>query len=174
MNNYQKQKERINNYLNINDNEKLDNFIDELINKIDLSLNYKNELIKHYYDAIEYYLEHNKNIDEIISLLDHKNIADFYKNNNRRKYRLDLAANLYTINTNYNDMFVFRIAASLKEDIIPNILQIALDFTIKRFPTFSAILKKDFFWHYLESVNYPINIEEEKDLPCKSFVKISR
>lgn len=174
MNNYQKQKERINNYLNINDNEKLDNFINELINKINLSLNYKNELIKHYYDAIEYYLEQDKNIDEIIFLLDYRNINDFYKNNNRRKYRLDLAANLYTINTNYDDMFVFRIAASLKEDIIPNILQIALDFTLKRFPTFSAILKKDFFWHYLESVNYPINIEEEKDLPCKSFDKKTR
>ncbi|MBR2577449.1 MAG: hypothetical protein IKE38_00830, partial [Erysipelotrichaceae bacterium] len=55
----------------------------------------------------------------------------------------------------------------LKEDIVPSILQIALYFTIKRFPTFQTIVKTGFFWHYLETTyNLPL-AEEERDIPCK-------
>ena len=57
---------------------------------------------------------------------------------------------------------MFRLSVYLKEEVVPEILQIALDFTIKRFPSFATTLKKGFFWHYLDSTKRRFTVEPEK------------
>ena len=47
-------------------------------------------------------------------------------------------------------MSMFRFCINLKEDIFPELLQMALNFSIKRFPYFAVTLKNGLFWYYLE------------------------
>ena len=146
---------------------KIDSFFSCLDKKIDLPILGKSLLHEHFIHGFEYYLEKGKSVDEITSILSLDNLGSFYNNRSRKAYSLDNAAIIYPLGMKYNQMPMFRLSFELKEEIEPVLLQLALDFTLKRFPTFSAIIKNGFFWHYLESVNNVIAIEEEKDIPCK-------
>ena len=73
----------------------------------------------------------------------------------------------------HGKMSVFRLAVNLSDFIIPEVLQIALTYTIKRFPSFATTLKNGFFWHYLDSNKRRYIIEEEIDIPCTA-IKVSR
>ena len=64
-------------------------------------------------------------------------------------------------------MAVFRLSAYLKEPVAPALLQMALTFTIKRFPSFATTVKKGFFWHYLDTAKRRYAIEPEVEMPCK-------
>ena len=44
---------------------------------------------------------------------------------------------------------MFRISIYLKEDVVPKILQMVLNFVIKRFPKFDIKFKIDILGHYL-------------------------
>ena len=159
--------EKIKGGLSLKDSLKIDQFFNDLEKNVNLSLYGNRLLFSHYIKAFEYYLEKNKSIDEIIKLIDIKNLGDFYSNNKRQFYKLDSAGIVYPLSMRYGQMFMYRVSANLKEDVVPEILQMALDFTIKRFPSFSTVVKSGFFWHYLETVNNVPYIEEENDVPCK-------
>ena len=60
---------------------------------------------------------------------------------------------------------MFRFVCVLKENIDKNILQESVNEALKFFPNFRSILKKGFFWHYLETTDFnPIIKEEKKDI----------
>ena len=83
---------------------------------------------------------------------------------NARWRKLDNAAKLYSAASNKKDTRVFRFYCELKEEVNPKALQEALNQTIETFPTFLMVLRKGFFWHYLEPCNLrPIVKEEYKD-----------
>jgi NRPS condensation-like uncharacterized protein len=63
-------------------------------------------------------------------------------------------------------MAVFRLAADMKAPIVPEILQIALHSTIKRFPLYATIVKRGMFWHYLDAVHKRYVVERETLRPC--------
>ena len=65
-------------------------------------------------------------------------------------YKLDNAAKIFPPTTDKYDTKTFRFAVSLKEKIDSKILKEALNVTLKDFPIFSSVLKKGFFWYYLE------------------------
>ena len=67
----------------------------------------------------------------------------------------------------HGNMSVFRLSVYLYEEVVPELLQMALTFTIKRFPSFATTLKKGVFWHYLDSTKRRFIIERERDLPCQ-------
>ena len=46
-------------------------------------------------------------------------------------------------------------------------MQMALTFTMKRFPSFATTLKKGVFWHYLDTTKRRFSVEQEKDIPCQ-------
>ena len=160
--------------LSSSDIKKVDSFFDELDKKVDLPIAFKRQLINDYLKAFEYYENKNYNINEIIELLDLKDIDDFYLHNERRYLELDNAAIVYPLGMRQNEMPIFRLSAKLNDNVIPELLQIALDITIKRFPGFACTVKNGFFWNYLETNNKPIQIEEENDIPCKPISRLSR
>jgi len=43
----------------------------------------------------------------------------------------------------------------------------ALNFTIRRFPSFATTLKKGVFWHYLDTTKRRFAVEPEADIPCR-------
>ena len=72
----------------------------------------------------------------------------------------------------HDRMAIFRLSVYLKKEVVPEILQMALNFTIKRFPTFATTLKKGFFWHYLDTTKKRFSVEEENDVPSQP-IKVS-
>ena len=124
-------------------------------------------LISHFAKGFEYYQDHGFTAEKIIEILNIENIGDFYQQGKRQYVSLDNAAIIYPLGMKFGQMPMFRLSVELKEDIEPCLLQLALDFTIKRFPLFASIIKNGFFWHYLETTCNIHLIEEEKDIPCK-------
>lgn len=168
------EKNKIKIELSNSDIKKVDSFFDELEKKINLPIVFKRQLISDYLKAFEYYENKNYSIDKIIELLNLKDIGDFYLNNERKYLELDNAAIVYPLGMRQNEMPMFRLSAKLIDNVIPELLQIALDVTIKRFPGFACTVKNGFFWNYLETNNRPIQIEEENDIPCKPISRLSR
>ncbi len=83
----------------------------------------------------------------------------------RKWFKLDNAAKIFPPVSNKKDPKVFRFTCVLKENIDKNILQESVNEALNFFPNFRSILKKGFFWHYLETTDFnPIIKEEKKDI----------
>lgn len=83
--------------------------------------------------------------------------------------KLDNAALAFPLVTGKNDTRVFRFYCECKENVDPEILQQALDETMKRYPLFQAVLRKGLFWFYLERRDILPMVKEEKKPPCSSL-----
>ncbi len=82
-----------------------------------------------------------------------------------RWMRLDNAAKIYPAARRRNWSNVFRLSATLKEDIDRTVMQSALDVTARRFPSISVRLKRGLFWYYLEEMPCAPHISDEKSHP---------
>ena len=149
------------------DKKAIEDFFNQLEEKIDLPMLSEAMLISHFARGFEYYQDHGFDTDKIIEMLDIKNIGDFYQQGRRRYVSLDNAAIIYPLGMKFGQMPMFRLSIELKEEVEPCLLQLALDFTIKRFPLMASVIKNGFFWHYLETTCNIHLIEEERDIPCK-------
>ena len=109
---------------------------------------------------------------EILFRISLSNLGGFYGRPSTVWFPLDDAAKIYPISMEHGRQQVFRLSVYLKEDVIPELLQMALSFTVKRFPSFATTLKKGIFWHYLDAVKKHFPIEEEHDVPCQP-IKVS-
>lgn len=87
-------------------------------------------------------------------------------NSNRHWAKLDNAAKIFPANSSERDGNVFRFCCEMKEVIDPDILQTALDQTLAVFPFFRVILRRGFFWPYLEESELPAKVHPEDRPPC--------
>ncbi|MBO5035650.1 MAG: alpha/beta hydrolase [Clostridia bacterium] len=85
--------------------------------------------------------------------------------------RLDNSAKIYPAARNENWSNIFRLSLSLNEDIDKDVLQSALDVTIRRFPSIAVRLRKGVFWYYLQQVATVPNVREEKSYPLTKMSK---
>ncbi len=150
--------------------------INKFFQKLDsiLEIN-KKEKKKFFYDfekVIDYYIGNHKSINEIIKILDIDRLKSGFKNSNSW-YHLDTSSKIYPLSMGEEWMSIYRLSLYLKDDINPLVLQIALLFTIVRFPIFKTSLKSGFFWNYLDNINKHYIITEENDIPT-SFINISK
>ena len=83
--------------------------------------------------------------------------------------KLDNAALAFPLVTGKNDTRVFRFYCQLKETVDGEILQQALDQTMEKYPLFQAVLRKGFFWFYLERRDIHATVKQEKRPPCSSL-----
>ncbi len=80
--------------------------------------------------------------------------------------RLDNAAKIFPAAASGTDTQVFRFSCELKEAVCEEDLQKALEKTLSSFGIYRYIMKRGFFWYYLEeSDNSPVVREEYKE-PC--------
>lgn len=97
------------------------------------------------------------------------------RNNSFEWLKLDNAAKIFPGQNSRAWSNVFRVGVQLKEEIDPDILQKALDRTLKRIPGFAVRIRNGFFWHYFEknpevcpimpdikNLCYRINFKENK------------
>lgn len=85
--------------------------------------------------------------------------------------RLDNAAKIYPAAMRKNWSNVFRQSITLTEIVDKEILQSALDVTIRRFPSIAARLRKGAFWFYLQQVERAPRIREEYSYPLTFMSK---
>lgn len=81
--------------------------------------------------------------------------------------RLDNAAKIFPSNVTKRDTKVFRFSCTLHEEILPEILQKALDETMEHFPIFQSVMRKGVFWNYLEESRLKPVITEEFQPICR-------
>ena len=122
--------------------------------------------------AIMHLYEKGVAMEEILSRLALSNLGGFYARPSMVWFPLDDAAKIYPISMEHGRQLVFRLSIYLKKEVSPILLQMALSFTVKRFPGFATTLKKGVFWHYLDAVKKHFPIEEEHDVPCQP-IKVS-
>ena len=89
----------------------------------------------------------------------------------RNWYKLDNVGKFYSFTNKNKIPAVFRYSVSLTKEIDEDILQKALDETLKIFPNFNCHLKKGFFWYYLENTNNRINVYKENGKICSKIYK---
>jgi NRPS condensation-like uncharacterized protein len=81
-------------------------------------------------------------------------------------YRLDNAAKVFPAIASKRATNTFRLAMTLKEEIDKDLLQQALELTIKRFPTLNVRLRKGMFWFYFDENNNTPFVREESPYIC--------
>ena len=82
-----------------------------------------------------------------------------------RWVRLDNAAKIYPAARRKNWSNLFRQSVTLTEKVDVQVLQSALNVTVKRFPSIAARLRKGAFWYYLQQVGSAPPICEEHSYP---------
>ena len=78
---------------------------------------------------------------------------------------LDNAAKIYPAAATSRWNNIYRLSATLKEDVDREVLQSALDVTVRRFPSIAVKLKRGAFWYYLEEIAHAPNVQDEKSYP---------
>ncbi len=82
-------------------------------------------------------------------------------------YKLDLSAIVYPTLQRKDFSSVYRLSVLLKEMIQPDVLQQAVDITMKRFPTYKVSMRKGLFWRYFEPNHRPGPfVMEDIQNPC--------
>lgn len=157
------------NELNLDDKNKINSFFTDFNSRCLLAKTDKNKMKKDFENAILYYKNNNIDLDVALNLLSLDNLGGFYARPAQSWFRLDDAAKIYPVSMEHGVMSLFRLSVNLKEKVVPELLQMALTFTIKRFPSFATTLKKGVFWHYLDSTKRCFTIKEEDDVPCQAL-----
>lgn len=159
--------------LSKNEADTISSFFTELDRRIALSNNEKTKMRMDFKNALIYYNSAGVPLHTALERLNIENLGGFYIRPSILWFSLDDSAKIYPLSMKHGQMAVFRLSVYLKHQIVPELLQIALTFTVKRFPTFATTVKKGFFWHYLETAKHRYSINEESDIPCQPL-KISR
>lgn len=150
----------------------LDNYFKNLNKKIFLSNVDRISFCDDFEKAINYYVKNGKTIEESLKILSLDNLGDYYKEPVNNWYPLDNAAKIYPLSMKESWMSVYRVSYYLKEDIVPELFQMALTFTIKRFPTFRTSIRKGFFWNYMDGIKKRFHVYKDSRIPC-NYINVS-
>ena len=82
-----------------------------------------------------------------------------------RWFRLDTAALIFPAIKEHNWNNLFRVSATLKEEVDPSVLQTAVINLMPRFPSFYVRLRKGLFWNYLQNIETPPVVQEDYAYP---------
>lgn len=96
------------------------------------------------------------------------------KRNRIRWYKLDNTAHLFPVIAGENLTNVYRISVELKEEIVKERLQEALDIVLPKFDVFNVRLRRGVFWFYFEENGKPApRVLEENTFPSR-FIQQNR
>lgn len=81
--------------------------------------------------------------------------------------RLDNASKIFVATMSSKDSKVFRITAELKDEVVPELLQEALDVTYEHFPLYHSVLRRGIFWYYLEDSDLTPKVQPDRQNPAQ-------
>lgn len=87
--------------------------------------------------------------------------------NNETWYPLETSAKIYPAIISPRQPSVFRLSCTFEKEIDPDILQTALNVTMKRYPGFCMTLKRGAFWFYFEELEKNPELKPEQNYPCQ-------
>ncbi len=82
---------------------------------------------------------------------------------------LDNAAKIFPAARNRHWSNVFRLSATFKEEVDRDVMQNALDVTVRRFPSIAVRIKPGMFWYYIEQIPKTPEILDEKPYPISGM-----
>lgn len=139
--------------------------VDALMLRLNLSGRSRGYMRSDFQNAILWYARERLPIAEILRRLAPENLGCFYYDEPQDWYALDNAAKIYPLSMSRGWMPMFRLSAYLKAPVVPEILQVALLFVIRRFPGFAVTLGRGFFWDYLDSTRRRFTVRQESRRP---------
>lgn len=84
-------------------------------------------------------------------------------------YKVDNAGKIFPAVSKDSRSSVFRLSFYLKEEIVPKLLEQAVNETLPRFESFAVQLKAGMFWYYLAANTRSVRIEKESPIICRFF-----
>lgn len=99
-------------------------------------------LIGDFEQALLYYHQTGLPLMEALSRLDPESLGGFYARPPVLWFPLDDAAKIYPLSIKHGQMALFRLAVNLQQPVVPALLQMALNVTVGRFPSFATTVKK--------------------------------
>ena len=87
----------------------------------------------------------------------------------QRWLKLDNAGKIYPAARRKTWTNMYRVSATLTDDIDNEVLQTALNVTIRRFPSIAVRVRAGVFWYYLEELKHAPEIEEENPYPMTYY-----
>lgn len=147
--------------------EKINQFFDSFSMHCALNKKEKQLLRNDFENALLYLSSISVPLETALERLDIEHLGGFYVRPPILWYTLDDAAKIYPLSMKPGQMAVFRLSAYLKEAVAPELLQMALNFTIKRFPSFATTVKKGLFWHHLDTAKRHYEVQPETEPPCQ-------
>ena len=88
--------------------------------------------------------------------------------------RLDNAGKIFPATMEKTDTRVFRFYCELNEEVIPEVLQSAVEHTLEYFPNFKMIMRKGVFWYYLEESDLVPKVTLENTSVCSAIYDDNR
>lgn len=79
--------------------------------------------------------------------------------------RIDNAGKIYPAARSSRWNNIYRLSMTLTEEVDREVLQSALDVTVRRFPSIAVRLRRGVFWYYLEEIPHAPKVMEEKCYP---------
>lgn len=141
-------------------------YLDDVRARIDLRQRFVDPMMIDHVLALKWYTEHGLTLPQAIARLDPVQLGDFYLRERTAWYPLDTAAKVYPLSMGLKRMMMFRMSFYLKHPVEPLILQMALTYTVRRFPYFATTIKCGFFWHYIDSAMRRYAARPETKPPC--------
>lgn len=80
--------------------------------------------------------------------------------------RLDNAAKIFPSTSYKSDTRVFRLSCEFTETVDPAALQAALEAALEVYPSFRSVMRRGFFWYYLERTEHIPAVIMEAEAPC--------
>ncbi len=134
--------------------------------RLNLSRKHIRQLLDDHVLALHTLQDKGLALGQAMERLSPERLGTFYQHERKDWYPLDHAAKIYPLSMSVKRMMVFRLSCYLKENVIPELLQMALTYTMRRFPSFATTIKAGFFWHYLDSGMRRYAVRPEQKLPC--------
>ena len=143
------------------ENDAISSFFMELNEHIALPHDEKMQILTDFENALLYYSSVGATLNAALARLGIKNLGAFYIRPPSLWFSLDDAAKIYPLSIKHGHMAMYRLSVTFKSEIVPELLQMALTFTIKRFPTFATTVKKQ---------NRDVDrLYPRSDVPCRKI-----
>lgn len=134
--------------------------------RLRLSRKHNQQMLEDHVRGLRWLCDHGQTLDSAMARLNPEHLGSFYQQERTDWYPLDVAAKIYPLSMSVKRMMVFRLSCYLKEPVVPEMLQMALTYVMRRFPSFATTIKCGFFWHYLDSGMRRYAVRPETKLPC--------
>ena len=144
----------------------IEGLFSSLSSRLNLASIYEKQIIKDYDRALISLIERGVSVADAVFRLNPEKLGGYYCRESKAWYPLDSSAKVYPLSMSRNKMQVFRLSAYMTEDVVPELLQVALNAVMTRFPSFAVSVRRGFFWHYLDGLKARFEVTEENDVPC--------